>query len=121
MKRMFRKKSINLFLIFCLSDTYHVADDELILECRIRGHPIPTIMWMKDAIVLASDSRYSMNYLADGVCRLIINHPNKSDAGKYTCKAENSIWSDQIYHDVYFAGDSFTITYLLYDVIDFFF
>ncbi|XP_077302252.1 uncharacterized protein LOC143922796 [Arctopsyche grandis] len=87
-----------------IKDTYHVAEDELVLECRIRGHPIPTITWMKDARVLGSDSRYSMNYLADGVCRLIINHPNQSDAGKYTCKAENSMWCDQIYHDVYFAG-----------------
>lgn len=86
-------------------DKYHAAEDELVLECRIRGQPCPTITWMKDGKSLSADSRYQMNYLADGVCKLVINRPCQSDSGKYICKAENPLWSDQISHEVYFAGE----------------
>ncbi|XP_064076451.1 muscle M-line assembly protein unc-89-like isoform X2 [Vanessa tameamea] len=87
-----------------IRDNYHLAENELILECRIRGQPLPTITWLKDDKPIALSDRYQAHYLADGVCRLTISSPNAEDSGKYTCKAENSMWSDQISHDVYFTG-----------------
>ncbi|XP_050361303.1 titin-like isoform X2 [Nymphalis io] len=87
-----------------IRDNYHLAENELILECRIRGQPLPTITWLKDDKPIVLSDRYQAHYLADGVCRLTISSPNTEDSGKYTCKAENSMWSDQISHDVYFTG-----------------
>ncbi|XP_047544107.1 muscle M-line assembly protein unc-89-like isoform X2 [Vanessa atalanta] len=87
-----------------IRDNYHLAENELILECRIRGQPLPTITWLKDDKPIPLSDRYQAHYLADGVCRLTISSPSAEDSGKYTCKAENSMWSDQISHDVYFTG-----------------
>lgn len=88
------------------TDTYHLAENELVLECRIRGQPLPTITWLKDDRPVATNERYQAYYLADGVCRLAISSPTPDDSGKYTCKAENSVWSDQITHVVNFTGES---------------
>lgn len=96
------KKSY-LKTLYYFTDFYHLMDNELILECRIRGQPLPVITWLKDD-KLIEDNRYHAQYLADGVCRLTINSPVPSDSGKYTCKAENSVWSDQISHVVNFTG-----------------
>lgn len=74
------------------------------LECRIRGQPLPTITWLKDDRLINITDRYQAYYLADGVCRLTISNPSSEDSGKYTCKAENSMWSDQISHIVTFTG-----------------
>lgn len=91
-------------MIYCLFvDTYHLAENELILECRIRGQPLPTITWLKNDKPVLSE-RYQAHYLADGVCRLTISNPTTEDSGKYTCKAESSVWSDKITHDVFFTG-----------------
>lgn len=76
----------------------------MVLECRIRGQPRPIISWVKDGKVLAANGRYQMHYLADGVCRLLISRPDPSDSGRYTCKAENPLWSDEINHQVQFSG-----------------
>ncbi|CAF4744171.1 unnamed protein product [Pieris macdunnoughi] len=86
-----------------IRDVYHRAENELILECRIRGQPIPIISWFKDNKPIATDDRYEASYLADGLCRLTINSPSKEDSGTYTCKAESAVWSDQITHVVNFA------------------
>ncbi|XP_063632972.1 titin homolog isoform X5 [Cydia splendana] len=86
-----------------IRDTYHLAENELVLECRIRGQPLPTITWLKDDQPI-TDDRYQAYYLADGVCRIAISRPVPEDGGKYTCKAENSVWCDQITHVVSFTG-----------------
>lgn len=86
------------------TDNYHLAENELVLECRIRGQPLPTITWLKDDSPIISNDRFQAFYLADGVCRLAISSPTPEDSGKYTCKAENSLWSDQITHVVNFNG-----------------
>nr|XP_034839612.1 uncharacterized protein LOC117995729 [Maniola hyperantus] len=87
-----------------IRDIYHLHENELVLECRIRGQPLPTITWFKDNRPILLNERYQAHYLADGVCRLTILSPNEDDSGKYTCKAENSMWSDQITHEVYFTS-----------------
>ncbi|KAM3969006.1 uncharacterized protein ACR2FA_003089 isoform 2-T2 [Aphomia sociella] len=87
-----------------IRDTYHLAENELVLECRIRGQPLPAITWLKDDKPIVTNDRFQAYYLADGVCRLAIDSPTPDDSGKYTCKAENSVWSDQISHVVNFTG-----------------
>ncbi|XP_023937954.2 uncharacterized protein LOC112045836 isoform X2 [Bicyclus anynana] len=87
-----------------IRDFYHLHENELVLECRIRGQPLPKITWLKDNRPIILNERYQAHYLADGVCRLTIISPNEDDSGKYTCKAENSMWSDQITHEVHFTN-----------------
>lgn len=90
--------------MFFFSDMYHSHENELVLECRIRGQPLPIITWLKDNRPITLNERYQAHYLADGVSRLTISSPTEDDSGKYTCKAENSMWSDQISHDVHFTS-----------------
>ncbi|XP_038216981.1 uncharacterized protein LOC119835922 isoform X2 [Zerene cesonia] len=87
-----------------IRDVYHFAENELVLECRIRGQPLPTITWIKDNQPIGADSRFEAAYLADGLCRLTISNPTAEDSGTYTCKAESSMWTDQITHVVQFSG-----------------
>ncbi|XP_025602051.2 titin homolog isoform X2 [Athalia rosae] len=86
-----------------MRDTFRFTDNELILECRVRGQPLPTISWFKDNQPLLGE-RYRQSDLSDGVCRLQISSPNASDSGEYTCRAENNVWTDQISHMVKFDG-----------------
>lgn len=85
----------------------------MILECRIRGQPLPSITWYKNDKPVVLNERFQSHYLADGVCRLTIASPTSEDSGKYTCKAENSVWSDKIHHEVYFDGKIYVINFLL--------
>ncbi|XP_050683338.1 uncharacterized protein LOC126978524 isoform X2 [Leptidea sinapis] len=87
-----------------IRDKYNSTDNELVLECRIRGQPLPSIKWLKDNKLINTDERHNASYLADGVCRLTISNPTCDDSGNYTCRAENSMWSDQISHYVSFSG-----------------
>ncbi|OWR50433.1 Stretchin-Mlck isoform A [Danaus plexippus plexippus] len=87
-----------------IREVYHSFENELVLECRIRGQPLPSITWYKNDKPITLSERYQAHYLADGVCRLTINCPTQEDSGKYTCHAESSIWSDEISHNVQFNG-----------------
>ncbi|KOX71852.1 Muscle M-line assembly protein unc-89 [Melipona quadrifasciata] len=84
-----------------IKDTYRPSDNELILECRVRGHPTPIISWLKDGCILQGD-RYKQCYLDDGIYRLEIAAPNSSDSGRYICRAMNDLRTDEISHIVQF-------------------
>ncbi|XP_069686561.1 titin homolog isoform X2 [Periplaneta americana] len=88
-----------------IKDTYRFADDELVLECRVRSHPPPKITWLKDGVPVEGSSRHQQTELAEGLCRLTISSPDAQvDSGQYTCRAENNVWSEQISTTVQFAG-----------------
>ncbi|XP_066996546.2 titin homolog isoform X2 [Anabrus simplex] len=88
-----------------IRDVYRVADDELVLECRVRSQPAPRITWLKNGSPIAPSSRYQQTELPDGVCRLTISSPDAvDDSGQYTCRAENALWSDQISSAIRFTG-----------------
>lgn len=86
------------------TDTYNLTANELVLECRVRGEPRPTISWTKDGNFIDSDDKYQQLDQADGVCRLVVNDPDEKDSGVYICKAENSVFHDQVSHNVTFEG-----------------
>ncbi|KAK0177708.1 hypothetical protein PV328_001733 [Microctonus aethiopoides] len=72
-----------------IKDTYRPDENALILECRVRGKPTPTITWLKDGQILQILDRHQQSDLADGICRLKIFNPDFYDSGLYTCRAEN--------------------------------
>lgn len=87
-----------------IKDSYYLQEDELVLECRVRGEPKPKITWIKDGIELKSGEKYRQHDQSDGYCKLIINEPTSADSGAYTCQAENSIHTEKIVHSVEFVG-----------------
>ncbi|XP_043286606.1 titin homolog isoform X2 [Venturia canescens] len=88
-----------------IKDTYNPTENELVLECRVRGQPSPKITWLKDGQVLEIVDRYQQCDLGDGICRLKISRPDFYDGGLYTCRAENdSKVGDCTSHVVNFDG-----------------
>ncbi|XP_055846057.1 titin-like [Episyrphus balteatus] len=96
---LFRESSC-IFLLY----TYSLNEDELVLDCRVRGHPRPEIQWMKESDMISADSKYRPISLSDGYCKLIINNPTEKDAGVYSCVARNSVKEEKITHQVDFKG-----------------
>lgn len=58
---------------------------EVMIECRPRSAPKPSIMWSKGTEILSNSSR--MTITPDGT--LSIRNITRADEGKYTCFAEN--------------------------------
>jgi chromosome segregation ATPase len=87
-----------------LRDSYKISDDVLTLECRIRYSNSHKIKWYKDGSEVLNGGRYLQSYLADGICKLSIKNPDKSDTGRYTCRAESDLWSDQVSQDIKFTS-----------------
>ncbi|XP_071646927.1 uncharacterized protein [Temnothorax longispinosus] len=82
-----------------IKDTYRHSDRKLILECRVRAHPVPKISWLKDGMILQGE-RYKQSYLDDDVYRLEIADPDVTDNGQYTCRAVNELHSEEMSHIV---------------------
>lgn len=95
--------NIVLTLFFCV-DTYRYSDQKLILECRVRAHPPPSIFWLKDGQILQGE-RYKQSYLDDDVYRLEIANPNAADNGRYTCRAVNDLHTEETSHMVHVEGN----------------
>lgn len=86
-------------------DKYHQYDDELILECHVRGDPRPEVQWFRKGLLLLPNERYRFKHHEDGTCQLIINSPSKhTDTGRYNCRATNVAGEDECYTFVRFEG-----------------
>lgn len=64
----------------------------VVLHCDAEGTPDPFIFWSRDDHTLKYTSRI---YLDTDNKTLNIDHIKESDAGLYTCVAENSLGSDE--------------------------
>ncbi|KPU76642.1 uncharacterized protein Dana_GF13334, isoform F [Drosophila ananassae] len=87
-----------------IKDTYSLNDNELVLDCRVRGQPRPEIEWMKGTEILESSDKYKMSDQADGYAKLVINNPTEKDSGVYSCVARNEGAENKISHQVDFKG-----------------
>jgi hypothetical protein len=68
-----------------------VEGDPLVLDCRAKGHPLPTVHWLKDGEdLVTNDPRLTLTEF-EGVenASLRIENLNKSDRADYTCVATN--------------------------------
>lgn len=68
---------------------YHVARDDLVIECKVSGNPRPTIIWHKNDEPIQFDEGIQQIELIDGFCKLIINKPTPLDNAEYSCTATN--------------------------------
>jgi hypothetical protein len=106
-----------LISICFLTDAYRHADRKLILECRVRAHPVPSVSWLRHGQVLQGD-RYKQRYLDDDIYRLEITDPNVTDNGQYTCHATNDLCTEKISHMVHIEGN-YNIVYRDTDTSDY--
>lgn len=62
--------------------------DPLTLECTVKGHPKPIILWYKDGLEIKPSHRLDMRCVGS-VCKLAIQTVLATDVGRYTCEATN--------------------------------
>ncbi|KAH8390355.1 hypothetical protein KR200_010964 [Drosophila serrata] len=87
-----------------IRDTYSLNENELVLDCRVRGQPRPEIEWMKGTEIISSNEKYKLTDQADGYAKLVINNPTEKDSGIYSCVARNEGAENKISHQVDFKG-----------------
>lgn len=77
-----------------------------LLAC-LSGKPTPTVQWFKDNKEISeTNPHYSLQYSC-GVCTLEIASCVSTDAGTYTCKAQNILGTDETYCRVSVEGNLF--------------
>ncbi|XP_043200179.1 titin homolog isoform X2 [Amphibalanus amphitrite] len=84
--------------------SYILEDDVLIIECQLAGHPAPRVTWLRDGAAVTSSDRVHQTQADDGVCKLLVQSPQDSDNGKYTCLAENRVGSAEISEHITVPG-----------------
>uniref|UniRef100_A0A1I8NUD9 Ig-like domain-containing protein n=1 Tax=Stomoxys calcitrans TaxID=35570 RepID=A0A1I8NUD9_STOCA len=87
-----------------IKDTYSLTENELVLDCRVRGKPRPEIQWLKGSEMLIPGEKYTQIDTDDGFSKLIIHNPNERDSGVYGCLARNEAAETKITHQVVFKG-----------------
>ncbi|EDW61837.2 uncharacterized protein Dvir_GJ20095, isoform B [Drosophila virilis] len=93
-----------------IKDTYSLNENELVLDCRVRGQPRPEIQWMKGNDAINNDEKYQLIDQADGYCKLTIRNPTEKDSGIYSCIATNEGAQHKMTHQVDFVGrERFTL------------
>ncbi|XP_077170416.1 myosin-binding protein C, fast-type isoform X2 [Paroedura picta] len=73
-----------------LVDRTVVAGYTTALNCAVRGHPKPKVIWMKNKMDLSGDSKF-LQKNSQGVLTLNIRKPSPFDSATYSCKAINEL------------------------------
>jgi len=66
------------------------------LTCRLAGRPVPEITWFKNDAKISvkeADKRVSIENDVRGVSTLRLSDVLETDAGRYTCRAQNKMAS----------------------------
>ncbi|KRF80272.1 uncharacterized protein Dvir_GJ20095, isoform D [Drosophila virilis] len=106
----FREASMPSTFTQPIRDTYSLNENELVLDCRVRGQPRPEIQWMKGNDAINNDEKYQLIDQADGYCKLTIRNPTEKDSGIYSCIATNEGAQHKMTHQVDFVGrERFTL------------
>ncbi|KAH8347927.1 hypothetical protein KR084_002412 [Drosophila pseudotakahashii] len=87
-----------------IRDTYSLNENELVLDCRVRGQPRPDVTWVKGTEPIESSEKYKLSDQADGYAKLTIVNPTEKDSGVYWCVARNEGAENKISHQVDFKG-----------------
>jgi len=70
------------------------GQDKVELICNVHAHPAPTVIWEKDGNLVVDNKR--VRPISKGSKHtLIITYVKSEDFGKYSCKASNSLGSQQ--------------------------
>ncbi|XP_049643530.1 myosin-binding protein C, fast-type [Suncus etruscus] len=73
-----------------LLDRVVVAGYSAALNCAVRGHPKPKVVWMKNKMEIREDPKFLITN-HQGVLTLNIRRPCPFDSGTYSCRAVNEL------------------------------
>ncbi|XP_014117964.1 PREDICTED: myosin-binding protein C, fast-type [Pseudopodoces humilis] len=73
-----------------LVDRSAVAGYSTALNCAVRGHPKPKVVWLKNQVAIGEDPKFLARH-SQGVLTLLIRKPGPFDGGTYTCRAVNEL------------------------------
>ncbi|XP_049648674.1 myosin-binding protein C, fast-type [Accipiter gentilis] len=73
-----------------LVDRSAVAGYTTALNCAVRGHPKPKVVWLKNQVAIGEDPRFLARH-SQGVLTLHIRKPGPFDGGVYGCRAVNEL------------------------------
>ncbi|XP_075268485.1 LOW QUALITY PROTEIN: myosin-binding protein C, fast-type-like, partial [Opisthocomus hoazin] len=73
-----------------LVDRSAVAGYTTALNCAVRGHPKPKVVWLKNQVAIGEDPRFLTQH-SQGVLTLHIRKPGPFDGGTYACRASNEL------------------------------
>ncbi|XP_015270165.1 PREDICTED: myosin-binding protein C, fast-type isoform X2 [Gekko japonicus] len=73
-----------------LVDRTVVAGYTTALNCAVRGHPKPKVIWMKNKMDISGDPKF-LQKNSQGVLTLNIRKPGPFDSATYSCKAVNEL------------------------------
>lgn len=88
-----------------LAESYHIAEDDLVLEAHVRAVPEPKVVWLKDGIEInaAMDDRFDFSIDHDGGYLFRIHKPTAADSALYACEATNEEGKAKVTHKVNFT------------------
>ena len=66
-----------------------IMDRSIVIDCPATGVPQPDITWLKDGQRLSTNQNDDIRVVSRGQ-RLEVNNADLSDAGRYTCIANNA-------------------------------
>ncbi|XP_018429455.1 PREDICTED: myosin-binding protein C, fast-type-like, partial [Nanorana parkeri] len=72
-----------------------VAGYSTALNCAVRAHPKPKVIWMKNKMEIRDDPKFLMKH-NQGVLTLNIRKPSPFDGGTYTCRAINELGEAEV-------------------------
>uniref|UniRef100_A0A3B5Q7F4 Striated muscle enriched protein kinase a n=1 Tax=Xiphophorus maculatus TaxID=8083 RepID=A0A3B5Q7F4_XIPMA len=73
-----------------------IEGQEVVIAAKIRGHPKPTVSWLKDRAAVKAGGRFAVRETADGTCEMRISAAHRSDAGLYVCKLHSERGTKQV-------------------------
>ncbi|VDM83781.1 unnamed protein product [Strongylus vulgaris] len=89
-----------------LTDITVQEQEEILLDCCVKGKPNPTVTWYKDGQKLAIENRMLQYTDRTGLARLNIMNTVPTDSGEYSCEAVNALGKDATECHVKVVGDS---------------
>ncbi|XP_014907071.1 striated muscle preferentially expressed protein kinase isoform X2 [Poecilia latipinna] len=73
-----------------------IEGQEVVIAAKIRGHPKPMVLWLKDRAVVKAGGRFAVREIADGTCEMRISAAHRSDTGLYVCKLHSECGTKQV-------------------------
>lgn len=64
-----------------------LIEKQVVLKCKVKADPAPTIVWHKDGVEIDENDRITMKSSRTGDCSLTINPITEEDTGRYMCEA----------------------------------
>ena len=74
-----------------LKDALILEDNDLELNCEVKGHPTPTVTWYHNDKKMEGGKNVEMKLDDEGKAHLKIVELKGDDAGVYKCVATNSV------------------------------